>query len=80
VEALAEKADVKRQARRKVEETRQSVSEKKDELLTKAREASPENATAAATAATQKARENPTPLAVAAGFLFGFMVGRLSRD
>jgi ElaB/YqjD/DUF883 family membrane-anchored ribosome-binding protein len=79
VEALAEKADVKGQARRKAEEVKSSVTQKKDDLLGRAREASPDSATAAAGQVSEKARENPLPLAVAGGFAVGFLLGRLTN-
>jgi ElaB/YqjD/DUF883 family membrane-anchored ribosome-binding protein len=80
VEALAEKADVKAQAREKINQTKASVAEKKEQLLGKAREASPETATGVATQASQKARENPLPVAAAAAFAFGFLAGRITKD
>jgi ElaB/YqjD/DUF883 family membrane-anchored ribosome-binding protein len=80
VEALATKTDVKAQAKRKVEETKASVASKKEELLGKAKEASPESAVSAASEATKKARENPFPVAVAGAFALGFVAGRLTRD
>jgi ElaB/YqjD/DUF883 family membrane-anchored ribosome-binding protein len=78
VEALAEKADVKAQTKRKLDETKASVAEKKDELLDSARQVSPDAAVSAASGATQKARENPFPLAVAGAFVVGFLAGRIS--
>ena len=79
VEALAAKTDVKAQARRKVEETKSSVAEKKEELLGKARDVSPETAASAATQASETARGNPLPLAAAGAFLAGFLAGRVSK-
>jgi chromosome segregation ATPase len=79
VEALAEKTDVKSQAKRKVDEAKASVSERKDELLGKAKGAAPDNAGAAAGQMSSKAKENPLPLAVAGGFLAGFLLGRLTN-
>jgi ElaB/YqjD/DUF883 family membrane-anchored ribosome-binding protein len=83
IEALAEKTDVKAQADRKIEETKaqarqkfEGTKAKADDLLTKAREASPDSAVQAAGQAQQKARENPVPVAVAGAFLFGFLLGR----
>ena len=85
IEALAEKTDVKAQANRKVEETKadarqkvEDVKVKADELLGKAKEASPESAVAAAGQAQQKARENPMPLALVGAFAVGFLLGRLT--
>jgi ElaB/YqjD/DUF883 family membrane-anchored ribosome-binding protein len=79
VEALARKADVKAQAKQKLEDTKASASEKKEQLLSQAREIAPEGAVAAAEQASQKAQENPVPLAALGGFAAGFLVGRLTR-
>jgi ElaB/YqjD/DUF883 family membrane-anchored ribosome-binding protein len=79
IEALAHKTDVKAQAKERIEETKASVAEKKDELLHKARESSPDSATEAAAQASQKARENPVPLIAVAAFAAGFVVGRISK-
>ena len=79
VEALAAKTDVKAQAQEKVAEAKTKVTAAKDDLLGKAREASPEAATSAAAQASQKARENPLPMAVAGAAVVGFLIGRLSK-
>lgn len=78
VEALAQKTDVKAQANQKIDKTRASVLEKKKQLLGKAREGSPDGA-AMATQASQKARENPLPVAAASAFAFGFLAGRITK-
>jgi hypothetical protein len=80
VEELAAKTDVKAQAKRKIEETTASIGGKKEELLGKAKEASPGAAVSATAGASQKARENPLPVAVAGAFALGFLSGRLTRD
>jgi ElaB/YqjD/DUF883 family membrane-anchored ribosome-binding protein len=79
VEALAAKADVKSRAREKVESTKEAVANKKDELLDKARETSPESVTAGASQATQIAKENPMPVAAIGAFVAGFLVGRITK-
>jgi hypothetical protein len=79
VEALAEKTDVKAQAKRKVQETKATVAEKKEELLGKAKEASPEGAASAAWGVSQKARENPLPMAALGAFAAGFVAGRITK-
>lgn len=79
VEALAAKSDVKAQAQQKVEETKAAVMEKKDELLGKARAASPESAGAAASNAAAQARENPLPVAAVGAFVGGFLFGRVTK-
>ena len=77
VEALAAKTDVKRQVKRRLDETKASVAEKKDEAFGKARETSPESARVAAVQVTEKARQNPVPLAVIGAFAAGFIAGRI---
>jgi ElaB/YqjD/DUF883 family membrane-anchored ribosome-binding protein len=79
VEALAAKTDVKAQAQRKLEETKATVAQKTDDLLGKAREASPESATSAASAAAEQARQNPMPVAAAGAFVAGFVFGRVTK-
>lgn len=79
VEALAAKADVKARMKDKVEATKESATQKKDDLLGKARESSPDSVTSGASQATQKAKENPLPVAAAGAFLGGFMLGRLTK-
>ena len=69
VEALAQKADVKAQAKRKIQGTKASVSARKERLLGRARAASPDGTVSAASKASQIARENPAPVAVAAAFV-----------
>jgi ElaB/YqjD/DUF883 family membrane-anchored ribosome-binding protein len=79
VEALAEKTDVKAQAKRKLDQTKASVSEKTEQLLDKAKEASPDSAATAATQASHVARDNPLALAAGAAFVFGFLIGRVTK-
>lgn len=76
VEALAAKTDVVGQAKQKLQETKENVSEKADEVLGKVKEVTPETAAGAAGQATRRAQQNPLPLATAAGFLVGFLIGR----
>ena len=80
VEALAAKTDVKAQTKRKVDETKASIADKKADLLGKARGASPDAAVSAASGAGQKARENPLPVAVAGAFALGFLAAWLTKD
>ena len=79
VAALAAKADVKAQAKQKIEDTKAAVTGKKDELVGKAKEASPETASSTATSVVQKARQNPVPTAAAGAFAFGFLAGWVMR-
>jgi len=86
VAALSAKTDVKAQAQAKVDEVKANAAEKKDDLLGKkddilgkAREISPDSALSAAQAGTAKAKENPVPVAAAAAFVGGFLLGRLTK-
>lgn len=80
VAALAEKADVKAQAKHRVEDVKETVASKKDELVSKAREAAPASAQSGAHSAAEAARRNPLPVgiaaALAAGILIGFVLAR----
>lgn len=82
VEALAAKADVKARVRDKIEHTKESAAQK----LGKAREAAPESVASGAdgvasgaSQATQKAKQNPVPVAAIAAFAGGFLLGRLTK-
>jgi hypothetical protein len=79
VEALAAKADVKARVREKVVSTKDSAAQKKDDLMGKARQTSPDSVAAGASQATQKAKENPLPVAAVGAFVGGFLIGRLTK-
>ena len=79
VAALAEKTDVKARAREKVAEVKSNVTEKKTELMGRARESSPEGANSAATQVKTKAQDNPVPTAALAAFVGGFLFGRITK-
>lgn len=88
--ALAEKADVKARAHEKVEETKARFAHKVDDAKAKvtgtaetarqkAGDATPEavasTAQQAAGTASAKARQNPIPMSLVAGFAAGIVVG-----
>jgi lysozyme family protein len=88
--ALAEKADVKARAHEKVEETKARFTHKVDDAKAKvtgtadtakqkAADATPESvasgAQQAAGTATTKAKQNPIPVSLVAGFAAGVVVG-----
>lgn len=79
VEALAEKTDVKTRVKQKIDQTKASVTAKKEQLLGKAKEASPDGASGVVAQVSRMARDNPLPLAAAGVFAFGFIAGRISR-
>jgi ElaB/YqjD/DUF883 family membrane-anchored ribosome-binding protein len=70
VAELAEKADVKKQAKRKIDETKANVATKRDEIAQKAGQ----TAQQVASQATQAARENPVR-AAAGAFVGGLVIG-----
>lgn len=76
VATLVHKADIKAQARSRVEDTKTSVVHKKEKLLGKARDASPESASSLAVRSGKRLRENPLPIAVLAAFAVGLLIGR----
>ena len=65
--------------RDKIETTKESAAQKKDDLLGKAREASPDSVSSGATQATDLARKNPLPVAAVGAFVGGFLLGRLTK-
>lgn len=76
VAAVAEKADVKSQARLRVVEVKQAVQAKREELASKVTAGTSDGTQAGMQRATTKARENPLPLAVGGALVVGFLVGR----
>jgi ElaB/YqjD/DUF883 family membrane-anchored ribosome-binding protein len=79
VAALAEKTDVKARAKEKAAELRHTVSEKRTELMGRARESSPDGANSAAVQVREKAQANPVPTAAIAALVGGFLLGRLTK-
>jgi ElaB/YqjD/DUF883 family membrane-anchored ribosome-binding protein len=80
VEALAEKADVKGQARARVDETKERIRHRAEDAKAKISSASPDQARGAAAGVQHHAKEKPLPYAAggafAAGMLFGLLVAR----
>lgn len=80
VEAMAEKTDVKAQAKKRVSAVKQTAQQKKDEFVSKARQATPESASAGAQQLASTVQRKPLPFAAggafAAGVLLGWLVGR----
>jgi hypothetical protein len=77
VAAMAEKTDVKQQARAKAGELKGQAGAKAKELSAKAKEAAPDSAGEGVEQAQRLAKENPMPLAFAGVFLAGVVFGRL---
>jgi Protein of unknown function (DUF3618) len=90
VEALAAKADVKRQLHDRiatakqgltgnVAQVKETVAGKTNELTSKAKQASPETASSSAKQLGSKLHEKPTSVAAVGAFVLGLAVGRLFR-
>ena len=83
VAAVAEKADVKAQAKKKVEESKEELKSKVSGVREKIGDATPESAQQGAAQVADRARSQPLPFAVAGAFAVGVLVGMLikrSRD
>jgi hypothetical protein len=76
---LADKADVKAQAKAKVDTAKQSAQQKKDDLLGKAKAATPDSVGSGAESVASTAQQNPMPFAVVAAFLAGVAVTWILR-
>jgi uncharacterized protein YdbL (DUF1318 family) len=79
VEALAEKTDVKAQAQHRVDEIKDSVRDKADDVKAKARSSTPEAAQQGGRQMIAKVRANPTPWAVGGAVLVAFLLWRSGR-
>jgi ElaB/YqjD/DUF883 family membrane-anchored ribosome-binding protein len=83
VEALAAKTDVKARAHDRVAAVKEGVAEKKGEFVAKARQVTPDSATAGVQHAGSTIRERPLPFAtvaaLAAGLAVGWLLGRHRR-
>jgi ElaB/YqjD/DUF883 family membrane-anchored ribosome-binding protein len=76
VAAVAEKADVKTQAKSKVDEVKARLTGKKDEVLNRTREAAPDSAGEGAGKVAHVANENRRPLIIGGAVLVAFLLGR----
>lgn len=77
VEALAEKTDVKTQAKNRLSGFTQAAQAKRDEFVSKAKEATPESASAGAQQVSSTVQQQPLPFAAAASFVAGLLIGWL---
>jgi Protein of unknown function (DUF3618) len=75
VAALAEKTDVKAQAKRKADETKASISQKQHDLFKGVQRTSPQAAASATSRLSAKTRENPMPVVAGGAFVTGLIVG-----
>ncbi len=77
IEALAEKTDVKAQAKNRLSGFSQAAQAKRDEFLSKAKEATPESASAGAQQVSLTVQQQPLPFAAGAAFAGGLLIGWL---
>jgi ElaB/YqjD/DUF883 family membrane-anchored ribosome-binding protein len=77
VEALAERSDVKGQAKARVAAIKQAAQDKKDELASRAREATPDSAAAGTRQTVSAIQRRPAPFAALAAFASGLLAGWL---
>ena len=78
VAAVAEKADVKGQAKAKVEDAKARIAGKKDDVLHRTREAAPDSAGDGADKVARVARDNRRALIIGGAVLAAFLFGRAS--
>lgn len=76
VQALAEKTDVKTQAKRRITALQGTARQKRNQVKAKAKAATPESANAGAQQVAAAARTNPLPLAMGSALVVGFLLGR----
>jgi acyl transferase domain-containing protein len=74
---LAEKTDVKAQAKSRISAVKNTAQDKRDEYVAKAKQATPESATAGAQHLTSTVQDKPLPFAVAVAFVIGLGIGWL---
>jgi chromosome segregation ATPase len=79
VEALAEKTDVKTQAKQRIDSLKATARQKQEQAKAKATAAAPESANAGAQQAMGAAKQNPLPVAAAGAFVAGFVIGRWTK-
>jgi len=79
VAALAEKTDVKTRAKGKAADVRDAVNDKREHLMGRARESTPDGAGSAAVQVREKAQANPVPTAAIAALAGGFLLGRITK-
>ncbi len=77
VEALAEKTDVKAQAKERISAVKDTAQQKKEEFVSKAKQAAPDSASTGAQRVAATAQQKPVPFAAGGAFVAGLLVGWL---
>ncbi len=80
VEALAEKTDVKAQAKGKIEDVKGQAKAKVEDVKVKAKEAAPESPQEGVRQAQAVVKQNPKPTAIAGALVVLFVLWRLLRS
>jgi hypothetical protein len=75
VEALAAKTDVKGQAKSRIAAAKDTAQSKRNEYITKAKQAAPDSASAGADQLAATVKDKPLPFAVAAAILIALAIG-----
>jgi hypothetical protein len=78
VEALAEKTDVRAQAQHRVDDLKQNVRDKADEIKAKAHATTPDSAQQGGQRVVATVRANPAPWAIGGVVIVAFLLGRRS--
>jgi ElaB/YqjD/DUF883 family membrane-anchored ribosome-binding protein len=76
VEALAAKTDVKAQAKDRITQVKHTAQHRKDEFVSRARDATPDSAGAGAEQIVSTVKNRPLPFSAIAAFAVGVLVGR----
>jgi chromosome segregation ATPase len=79
VEALAEKTDIKTQAKRRIDSLKSTARQKQQQAKEKAKANAPDSASAGARQVIGVAKQNPFPVATSGAFVAGFLIGRWSK-
>jgi ElaB/YqjD/DUF883 family membrane-anchored ribosome-binding protein len=77
VEALAEKTNIKAQAKSRISAAKETAESKRDEYTAKARQAAPGSASAGADQLAATIKGKPLPFAVGLAFVLGLTLGWL---
>jgi ElaB/YqjD/DUF883 family membrane-anchored ribosome-binding protein len=79
VQALAQKADVKARVRDSVSKNADQLQHKAGDVMSKAREVTPEQVQSGLGSAADSVRRRPFPFGLAAAFCCGVLAGRMWR-
>jgi len=78
VQALAQEADVKQRVRETVSKNAEQLQQKANDVVSKVRGVTPDQVQSGLGSAAGSVQERPFPFAVAAAFVFGLLLGRVT--